>query len=94
MHSQRQIKSPKKSAVSEFEMIKSVIMSQDIRKRTIKVLHLTDKEKGNDLKQTNPTERWMMMWQLALDAWAFRGEGQFAEPRLSRHTVRILRRTS
>lgn len=47
-----------------------------------------------DLKQTNPAERWAMMWQLALDAWAFKGEKQFVESRLPRHIVRVLRRTS
>jgi hypothetical protein len=32
-----------------------------------------------------------MMWQLALDAWAFKEE-DFAQSRLPRHPVRLLRR--
>jgi hypothetical protein len=31
-----------------------------------------------------------MMWQLALDAWEFKGE-PVIEPRLQRHVVRIIR---
>jgi hypothetical protein len=30
-----------------------------------------------------------MMWQLALDAWAMKGEK--VEPRLPRHVVRVIR---
>jgi hypothetical protein len=32
-----------------------------------------------------------MMWQLARDAWAFKGEPEHAESRLQRHVVRIHR---
>ena len=38
-----------------------------------------------------PAQRVAMMWQLALDAWAFRGE-RSAESRLPRSVVRIHRR--
>jgi hypothetical protein len=37
------------------------------------------------------TERLEMMWPLALDAWAFKGE-PVVESRLPRHLVRIHRR--
>jgi hypothetical protein len=32
-----------------------------------------------------------MMWQLAVDAWAFKGDA-LAESRLPRHVVRLVRR--
>ncbi|MDQ3713080.1 MAG: hypothetical protein M3388_12795 [Acidobacteriota bacterium] len=49
------------------------------------------KKETDDLKNTTPAERWAMMWQLALDAWAFKGE-TVAEPRLQRNIVRVFRR--
>jgi hypothetical protein len=57
-----------------------------VRKRT-----LSDQGKETDLDHTTPVERLGMMWQLALDAWAFKGE-PVAESRLPRHIVRLLRR--
>ncbi|MEM1116678.1 MAG: hypothetical protein AAF594_10365 [Bacteroidota bacterium] len=39
---------------------------------------------------TTAADRLGMMWQLALDAWAFTGT-PVAEPRLPRHAVRLLR---
>lgn len=42
-------------------------------------------------KSLSPSERLEMMWQLAIDAWAFTGD-QLAESRLPRHIVRIYRR--
>jgi hypothetical protein len=52
---------------------------------------LKDQGKESDLASTTAAERWAMMWQLALDAWAFKGE-PVAESRLPRHIVRVLRR--
>ncbi len=49
------------------------------------------KEETDDLKNTTAAERWAMMWQLALDAWAFKGE-PIAESRLQRNIVRVYRR--
>ena len=49
------------------------------------------KEETDDLKNTTAAERWAMMWQLALDAWAFKGE-PIAESKLQRNIVRIFRR--
>jgi hypothetical protein len=43
-----------------------------------------------DLLQTTAGERLGMMWQLALDAWAFTGQ-PLAESRLSRPIIRVLR---
>ncbi|HJQ33892.1 MAG TPA: hypothetical protein VJ866_17050 [Pyrinomonadaceae bacterium] len=45
----------------------------------------------NDLKGKSPEELVGMMWQLTLDAWAFK-EKLDAEPRLQRHVVVLKRR--
>ncbi len=53
---------------------------------------MSEQDDAGDLrKTTTPEERWAMMWQLAQDAWAFKGE-TVAEPKLQRHIVRLLRR--
>ncbi len=61
------------------------------RDTSIRVTRLRDQGQEPDLRQTTPAERIGMMWQLALDAWAFKGE-PVAEPRLPRHVVRVIRR--
>jgi hypothetical protein len=50
-------------------------------------------EQGNEpaLLTTTPAERLAMLWHLALDGWAFKGE-PVAESRLPRHGVRTQRR--
>ena len=65
-----------------------------LKNRKIRVVKLSDREDTADLKKTTtPEQRWAMMWQLALDAWAFKGE-PVAEPGLHRHIVRVFRRKS
>ena len=59
--------------------------------RTVRIGALKDQGQEADLDASSPAERLSMMWQLALDAWAFLGE-PVAEPRLPRHLVRVLRR--
>ncbi len=61
--------------------------------RNIQIRKTSLKEETDDLKNTTAAERWAMMWQLALDAWAFRGE-PLAEPKLQRHIIRVYRRES
>jgi hypothetical protein len=61
--------------------------------KNIRVRKTSLKNETDDLKNTTAAERWAMMWQLALDAWAFKGE-PVAEPRLQRNIVRVYRRTS
>ena len=51
---------------------------------------LAEQGEEHDLDGTTVEARFAMMWQLALDAWAFMG--QPVEPRLPRHLVRIHRR--
>ncbi len=54
---------------------------------------LPDQSGDFDLKAATPAERLSVMWQLSLDAWAFRGEPT-AEPQLQRHIIRVFRRKS
>jgi hypothetical protein len=64
-----------------------------VLERNVQVRKTLLKEETDDLKNTTPQERWAMMWQLALDAWAFKGE-PVAEPGLYRHIIRVYRRES
>ena len=64
-----------------------------VRMRVIRISKLQDQDRADDLQSTTPAQRLQMMWQLALDAWAFKGES-VAELRLPRHIVRVLRRES
>ena len=59
-------------------------------RKITRVTKLTDRDQDSHLRSTTPAERLAMMWQLTLDAWAFKGES-IAELRLPRHIVRILR---
>lgn len=59
--------------------------------KTARVKKLQDADAHDDLRATTPAQRLAMMWQLTVDAWAFKGES-IAELRLPRHIVRVLRR--
>ena len=50
-----------------------------------------EREEADLSATTTVEERFAIMWQLAQDAWAFRGE-PIGEPELSRHIVRVIRR--
>jgi hypothetical protein len=65
-------------------------MGMNHRDRQIRVTRLKDQGRERDLENTTPAERIGMMWQLALDAWAFTGTLD-AESRLPRHVVRVIR---
>ena len=52
---------------------------------------LRSPDHDSDLKQKTPAELIDMMWQLALNAWAFK-ENLNVEPRLQRHVVVLKRR--
>jgi hypothetical protein len=62
-----------------------------VSERAIQIRKTSLKEESDDLKNTTPAQRWAVMWQLALDAWAFKGE-PVAEPGLYRHIIRVYRR--
>ena len=57
----------------------------------VRILHKMDDEGRQDVADLEPAERLGMMWQLARDAWAFKGGSEHAESRLQRHVVRIHR---
>ncbi len=62
-------------------------MSEIKRAVRIKGLH---EQAETDLGSATPAERLSMVWQMTLDAWAFKDE-TVAESRLQRHSVRVLR---
>jgi hypothetical protein len=62
----------------------SIANRQIVRKST-----LAQQGNEDDLRNSTAEERLEMMWQLALGAWAMKGEK--VESRLPRHVVRIVR---
>lgn len=62
----------------------------DNNRSIIRVSHLQDQGTEDDLRNTTAEERWGMMWQLAVDAWAFKGE-QVDESSFRRDVVRVIR---
>jgi hypothetical protein len=58
---------------------------QIVRKST-----LAEQGQEDDLRNTTVEERWNMMWQLAVDAWAMKGEN-VAEHEFQRHVERLKR---
>lgn len=65
----------------------------EVLERNVQVRKTLLKDETDDLKNTTPEQRWAMMWQLAQNAWAFKGE-PVAEPGLHRHIIRVYRRES
>ena len=55
-------------------------------------LHDADADRADDdyVRSLTPGQRMEMVWQLTLDAWAFK-EGLTVEPRLRRDVVRVVR---
>jgi hypothetical protein len=60
--------------------------------KTPRVRGIREGNDDDELRRMTPAERLGMMWQLTLDAWAFR-RGFDAESRLSRHTLSVKHRT-
>ncbi len=52
---------------------------------------LADQGNEDDLRNTSVEDRWNMMWPLAIDAWAMKGEDVANQP-FQRDIVRIIRR--
>lgn len=62
-------------------------------RRKVRVLSVRERRDDHaDVADLTVEQRLEMMWQLALDAWAFTGATPDAEPRLQRHVVRVYRR--
>ena len=64
-----------------------------VEAKKLRIRKLDEQSDKDDLESTTPAQRIEMMWQLTLDAWAFKGE-PLAELRLPRHIIRVLRRES
>lgn len=60
-------------------------MSED----EVRIRRLPDSVGDSDYKNMTPSQRFAMVWQLTLDAWAFKGE-PVTEP-MPRHIVRVVR---
>lgn len=61
-----------------------------MQRTLIRKIPLHQSDRADDLKDKTPQELLGMMWQLALNAWAFK-ENLNAEPRLQRDVV-VLKR--
>ena len=62
-----------------------------LNRQLARVRSLGESHVDDDALRASPAERLGMVWQITVDAWAFKGEN-VAESRLPRHTVRVLRR--
>jgi hypothetical protein len=56
----------------------------------VEVRHDGGRTSEDDVRDLTPADRISIMWQLAMDAWAFKGDPD-AESRLPRHVVRVIR---
>jgi len=63
----------------------------DRSKYPVQVRRLHDPEDDRYVMSLTPGQRMEMVWQLTLQAWAFK-EGLDVEPRLRRDVVRVVRR--
>ena len=63
----------------------------DANRQIVRKSTLAEQGKEDDLHDTTIEERWNMMWQLAVDAWAMKGEN-VAEQEFQRHVERVERR--
>jgi hypothetical protein len=58
----------------------------------VRILQKHEDGDRGDVAELTPADRLGMMWQLACDAWAFKGDTEHAQSRLQRHVVRVHRR--
>jgi hypothetical protein len=65
--------------------------NSDRNQMRVRVLRQEDQADGADVAALTPGERLGMMWQLARDAWTFKGEPERAESRLQRDALRVQR---
>ena len=62
----------------------------DNNRQIVRRSTLAEQGREDDLRHTTVEERWNMMWQLAVDAWAMKGEN-VAEQEFQRHVERLER---
>ena len=60
------------------------------QREIVRVGKLADDDQDEYLKATTAAQRLEMIWELTVDAWAFKGESVDQLP-LPRHIVRVLR---
>jgi hypothetical protein len=63
----------------------------DANRQIERLTTLAEQGRDDDFRNTTVEERWNMMWQLAVDAWAMKGEN-VAEQEFQRHVERFERR--
>jgi hypothetical protein len=63
----------------------------DANRQIVRKSTLAEQGKDDNLRGTTIEERWNMMWQLAVNAWAMKGEN-VAEQEFQRHVERLERR--
>ena len=63
----------------------------DANRQIERLSKLSDQGRDDDLDHTTVEQRWNMMWQLAVNAWAMKGEN-VAEQEFQRHVERVERR--
>lgn len=63
----------------------------DANRQIVRKSTLAEQGKEDDLRNATSEERWSMMWQLAVDAWAMKGI-HIAEQEFQRHVERVERR--
>jgi hypothetical protein len=62
----------------------------DANRQIERMSTLAEQGKDDDLRNTTVEDRWNMMWQLAVNAWAMKGEN-VAEQEFQRHVERLER---
>jgi hypothetical protein len=62
----------------------------DPNRQLVRRSTLAEQGQVGDLRNTTVEDRWNMMWQLAVDAWAMKGEN-VAEQEFQRHLERLER---
>jgi hypothetical protein len=62
----------------------------DANRQIERLSKLSEQGPDNDLKDTTVEERWNMMWDLSINAWAMKGEN-VAEQEFQRHVERLER---
>jgi hypothetical protein len=69
----------------------TVMAAVDRSKYPVRKIRLEDEGKDPELRELTPSQRVAMVWQMTVQAWAFK-EGRWDEPRLRRDVVRVERR--
>jgi len=66
------------------------MQTPDPNRQLERKLTLHEEGLGNDLRHLSLEERLRMMWQLAVDAWAMKGD-RVSEQEFHRHIERVIR---